>query len=223
MPYLIGPSKFSNSFMWMQDLFLGAAETTSTTVEWAMSELMKNPQLLKNAQDELERVVGRARKVEEKDCERLPYLRAIVKETFRLHPAVPLLTPHMAMEQAEVCGYTIPKGARVMVNAWGIGRDPTVWKNAEIFDPERFVGSQIDFRGRHFELITFGSGRRMCAGLPLADKMVHHMLATFVHSFDWSLPLPSQELDLSERLGITLRKSAPLLILPTSRLPHSVY
>ncbi|KAM3687147.1 hypothetical protein ACB098_10G056200 [Castanea mollissima] len=168
-------------------LFVAGTDTTSSTVQWAMAELLHNPETLSKAREELEQTIGKGNPIEESDIPKLPYLQAIVKETFRLHPTVPLLLPHKAEADVEISGFTVPKGAQVLVNAWAIGRDPSIWDNPDSFMPERFLGSETDFRGRSFELIPFGSGRRICPGLPLAIRMVHLMLGSLVHSFDWKL------------------------------------
>eukprot|EP00252_Welwitschia_mirabilis_P023885 TRINITY_DN687_c1_g1_i1.p1 TRINITY_DN687_c1_g1~~TRINITY_DN687_c1_g1_i1.p1 ORF type:complete len:210 (-),score=11.57 TRINITY_DN687_c1_g1_i1:214-843(-) len=201
-------------------MFIAGTDTSSATVEWAMAELLKNPRLLEKAQEEIDSVVGRERRVREEDIEKLPFLRAIVKEIFRLHPVVPLLIPHRADEQAQVCGYTVPKHSQVLINFWAIGRDPRVWKDPEKFDPERFLNSEMDYRGQHFELIPFGAGRRMCVGLPLASRIVVFMLASLVQCFEWSLPecVAPAELDMSDKLGLTLQKASPLLVHPSPRL-----
>ncbi|KAL3649488.1 hypothetical protein CASFOL_005891 [Castilleja foliolosa] len=153
----------------------------------------------------------RRRRAQESDIPRLPYLQAVVKETFRLHPIGPLLVPHKADVDVEINGYTIPKDAQILVNVWASGRDPSVWQDADMFVPERFLDREIDFRGQDFELIPFGAGRRICPGLPMAHRMVHLMLATFVGDFGWQL---EEELDMDEKFGITLQRAIPLKAVP---------
>ena len=104
-----------------------ASDSSSISIEWAMSELLRNPRVLKKLQDELERVVGMGRVVQESDLPRLVYLQAVVKETLRLHPAGPLLLPHMSTETCHVLGFEIPGGTRLLLNAWAIGRNPKSW------------------------------------------------------------------------------------------------
>ncbi|XP_057843323.2 flavonoid 3'-monooxygenase CYP75B137 [Cryptomeria japonica] len=207
------------------DLFTAGTDTSSSTVEWAMSELIRHPHIMEKCQRELESVVGRQRKLKEADLEKLSYLQAVVKETFRLHPSTPLLLPRMAAEACTIEGYHIPKNARLMVNAWGIQRDPAVWTRPLEFDPERFVGSDVDVRGTDFEVIPFGAGRRICAGMTMGIRMVQLMLATLIHSFDWSLPAGQtpEKLDMAEAFGLTLQKAQPLLALPAPRLPLALY
>ncbi|XVF52082.1 hypothetical protein PTKIN_Ptkin04bG0236400 [Pterospermum kingtungense] len=203
----------------IQNLFIAGSETSATTTEWAMAELLRNPEVMRKARNELIRVIGSERTVKESDIDELPYLQAVVKETLRLHPAAPLLLPYKARNNAEICGYTIPKGAHVLVNIWAINRDPKYWNQPLKFYPERFIGSKMDYKGGSFEFIPFGAGRRLCLGLPLATRMVHLMLASMILSFDWKLPQGTnpEDLDMQEHFGMTLKKAKPLYAIPVSR------
>ncbi|XP_015898696.3 iridoid oxidase [Ziziphus jujuba] len=209
-----GPDKISNHNIniIVLEMFLAGSETTSSTIEWAMAELLRRPELMQKAKEELNRVVGPKRKVEERDMDNLPYLQAVVKETLRLHPPIPLLLPRNALEDTKFMGYLIPKDTQIFVNVWGIGRDPESWDEPLCFKPERFIGSNIEYKGQNYELLPFGSGRRICVGMSLGQRMVHLALASLLHSFDWKI-VP-EALDMSERMGITLRKLAPLEAIP---------
>ncbi|OMO75811.1 Cytochrome P450 [Corchorus olitorius] len=142
--------------------------------------------------------------MEESDVARLPYLKAVVKETFRLHPTVPLLLPRKARADVVIESFIVPKGAQVLVNAWAIGRDPNVWEEPDIFHPERFMESEMDVKGRDFGLIPFGGGRRICPGLPLAMRMLHLMLGRLIQSFDWKLEdgVTPETLDMGDSYGL---------------------
>lgn len=201
-------------------MLAASMDTSATAIEWALSELFKHPRIMKNVQKELENVVGMERMVEESDLESLEYLDMVVKETLRLHPVAPLLLPHASVEDCTVEGFYIPKGSRVFINAWAIGRDPSAWTNPEKFIPERFQGSSIDVRGRDFQLIPFGSGRRGCPGIQLALTVVRLVLAQLVHCFNWELPngmLPT-ELDMTEVFGLTTPRAKHLVAIPIYRL-----
>ncbi|KAG5535702.1 hypothetical protein RHGRI_023460 [Rhododendron griersonianum] len=198
------------------DIFAAGTDTTSSSVEWAMAELLRTPETLQKAKAELEQTIGKGKPIEESDIPRLPYLQAIVKETMRIHPPVPLLIPRTVETDVEVYGYTVPQGAQVLVNAWAIGHDPSVWANPTSFMPERFLDSDIDIRGRDFELIPFGAGRRICPGLSLAIRVVPLMLGSLINSFDWKLEsgIKPEELDMDDKFGITVQKAQPLRIVP---------
>ncbi|EEF51040.1 geraniol 8-hydroxylase [Ricinus communis] len=198
------------------DLFAAGTDTTSSTLEWAMTELLRNPKTLSKARAEIKQTIGTGSLLQESDMARLPYLKAIIKETFRLHPAVPLLLPRKAGGDVEMNGFTIPKDAQVLVNAWAIGRDPFLWEEPELFRPERFLESNIDARGQYFELIPFGAGRRICPGLPLAIRMLHLLLGSLIYSFDWKLEdgVTPENMDMEDRFGISLQKAKPLIAIP---------
>jgi cytochrome P450 len=171
-----------------KDLIIGATDTTANTLEWAVSELLKNPKILAKAMEELNHIIGPERLATESDLPRLPYLEALLKETMRVHPPAPMLAPHVAREDTSVDGYDVLAGTVVFINVWGIGRDPALWDAPEEFRPERFLESKIDMRGQDFQLLPFGSGRRMCPGFNLALKVVALGLANLLHGFEWKLP-----------------------------------
>ncbi|KAL9228967.1 hypothetical protein vseg_004491 [Gypsophila vaccaria] len=201
------------------DLFLAGTETSSSTLEWAMTELLRNPNKMSKAQKEIDQVIGPNRPVQESDISYLPYIQSIIKETLRLHPPVPLLAPRKAETDVQLCGYRVPKNSQIFVNVWCYSRDPTIWRNPLEFEPERFLGRDIDVKGRDFELIPFGAGRRFCPGYPLAFRMNHLLLATIIHSFDWkpSDGLCPLDIDVEETFAFSLHKSRPLLALPLPR------
>ncbi|WOK92304.1 flavonoid 3'-monooxygenase [Canna indica] len=211
------------------NLFTAGTDTSSSTVEWALAELIRQPDVLRRAQHELDSVVGRGRLVSESDLPNLPLLQAIVKETFRLHPSTPLSLPRMASEACEVAGYAVPKGATLLVNIWAITHDPESWRQPLEFRPERFLpGGEregVDLRGNDFELIPFGAGRRICAGMSLGIRMVQFMTATLVHAFEWGLPegQVAEKLDMEEAYGLTLQRAVPLMVHPSPRLVAAAY
>ncbi|KAK9103256.1 hypothetical protein Sjap_020510 [Stephania japonica] len=201
----------------LMDMVVGGSDTTSNTVEWAIAELMNNREAMRKAQEELEVVVGLDSKLEESHLPKLHYLQAVMKEVLRLHPSLPLLVPHCPSSACDIGGYTVPKGARVFINVWGIHRDPSLWDNPLEFNPERFLNGKWDFSGNDFNYFPFGSGRRICAGIPMAERMFMYELATLLHSFDWELPSDSK-FDLKEKFGIVLKKAMPMIAIPSPRL-----
>ncbi|ESW24782.1 hypothetical protein PHAVU_004G159700 [Phaseolus vulgaris] len=202
------------------DMIGGALETSSTTLEWAMSELLRHPSVMKRLQHELKHVVGMNKYGEESDLDKLSFLNMVVKETLRLHPVVPLVVPRECKEDVIIDGYFIKKKSRIIVNAWAIGRDPNVWDNAEIFDPTRFENNNVDIRGKDFRILPFGSSRRGCPGIHLGLTTVSLVLAQLVHCFDWMLPLgmSCDELDMQEIFGLSIPRKNNLLTRPVYRL-----
>ncbi|XP_068649617.1 cytochrome P450 CYP736A12-like [Aristolochia californica] len=203
----------------LMDLVLAGNDTTWTTMEWAMTEVMKHPEVMKNAQEELDKVVGKNHLVEETHLPHLHYLNAFVKEVLRLHPVIPLMLPRTPSQSTPVGGYMVPKGARVLVNIWAIQRDPAAWESAEEFRPERFLTAtgKREFTGNDFHYFPFGRGRRICPGMALAERMLMYVMATLLHSFDWKLP-EGTKLNVSEKFGFVLKKAEPLMAVPTPRL-----
>ncbi|KAL5544744.1 hypothetical protein UlMin_008528 [Ulmus minor] len=203
-------------------LMTASFDTSATTIVWSFSELLKNPRVMKNLQQELESVIGLDRMVEERDLGKLSYLDMVVKESFRLHPLAPLLVPRESTEDITIEGFFIPKKPRIIVNTWTIGRDPNVWlENVEDFYPERFVGGDIDeAKGKDFRLLPFGSGRRGCPGIQMGIVTVRFILAQLVHCFNWELPsgMQPKDLDMTENCGIIMGRASHLLAKPTYRL-----
>ncbi|KAK1422228.1 hypothetical protein QVD17_25195 [Tagetes erecta] len=205
-------------------LISAGSDTTSVTLTWGLSLLLNNPSALKTLQDEIDEHVGRDRLVEESDLKNLVYLDAVIKETLRLYPAVPLSVPHESMEDCVVSGYNVPKGTRLLVNLWKIHRDPSIWSNPEEFKPERFLTSQndIDLKGKHFELLPFGTGRRMCPGVTFALQVLPLILANVIQQF--VIIKPSNEpIDMSESSGLTTSKATPLEVFLAPRLSFNMY
>ncbi|KAI4365637.1 hypothetical protein MLD38_021603 [Melastoma candidum] len=210
------------------EMFIAGTDTTTSTLEWAMAELMHRPDSLHKVQSELRSIVGPNNRLEESHLVNLPYLKAVINETLRLHPPLPLLVPHMAMGECKMGGYRIPKETQILVNVWAIGRDSKNWKDPLEFRPERFLEPEngtLDFKGRNFSFIPFGSGRRMCPAVPLATRVLPIALGSVLQSFYWSLPngVKPTEMDMSERMGITLRKSVPLKAIAVPYKEHVTF
>ncbi|PIA43164.1 hypothetical protein AQUCO_02000536v1 [Aquilegia coerulea] len=207
------------------DLIVGGVESSTITTEWALSELLKQPQKFEQATEELDRVIGRNRWIEEKDIPKLPYIKSIIYETMRMHPVSPLLAPRLARENCKIYEYDIGQGTQVLVNVWSIGRDPTLWDAPNEFRPERFLGRDIDVGGQHFALLPFGSGRRMCPGYSLGLKLIESGLANLLHGFTWKLPnhMNPFDLNMDEVWGLTVPRKNPLVAVAQPRLPIHLY
>ncbi|KAJ0716378.1 putative cytochrome P450 [Helianthus annuus] len=198
------------------DILTASTDTTSTMVEWVMAEILNNPGVKTKIHEELTEVVGMDI-VEESHLHKLKYLDAVVKETFRVHPPLPLLIQRSPDETCMVGGYTIPKGSIVYINAWAIQHDPKNWTNPLEFKPGRFLNGKWDYSGTNMKFLPFGSGRRICPGVPLGEKMLMYILASLLHSFEWILP-KDEEFELSDEFGFVTKKTKPLIAIPFQRL-----
>uniref|UniRef100_P0DXJ6 Cytochrome P450 monooxygenase 76AD131 n=2 Tax=Lophophora williamsii TaxID=130138 RepID=C7631_LOPWI len=201
----------------LMDFFTAGTDTTSSTLEWAMTELLHNPEKMAKAQAELEQVLGKDTvSIQESDIAKLLYLQATVKETLRMHPPTVFLLPRKADSDIDLYGHLVPKNAQVFVNLWAISYDPSTWENPDLFSPERFLDQDIDMKGQDFGFIPFGAGRRICPGLTLAYRMLNLMLGTLIHVFNWKLGdgLSREDLDMTDKFGITIQKAKPLRAIP---------
>ncbi|XP_066324310.1 cytochrome P450 76M5-like [Miscanthus floridulus] len=205
------------------ELFVAGTDTSMNTVEWAMARLLRNPDKLAKLRAELAASVGSKEFVEESDLVgKLPYLHAVVKEILRLHPPLALLPREVAAEEGvSLGGFGMPKGTRMLVNLWAVGRDPTAWPEAEEFVPERFLGDDnktpvVNFRDPNFTYIPFGAGRKVCPGMDMAARLVPLLLASLLHKVEWKLPdgMAPEDVDLREHGTAVLRPATPLRAIP---------
>lgn len=198
------------------DMIVGGTDTTAATLEWAMAELVKNPNMMKKARDEVKRVVGKKGKVDEADCNQMKYIQCIIKETLRIYAVSPFLAPRKNTASIKLGGYDIPQNTRIFVAAWAIQRDSKVWDKPEVFLPERFLSTSIDFKGQDFEFIPFGAGRRICAGVTFSVAEAELILANLLYWFNWELPdgATAEGMDMTEAWGQVIHKKTPLLLIP---------
>ncbi|KAL3692892.1 hypothetical protein R1sor_006543 [Riccia sorocarpa] len=211
----------------IKDLMTGGTETFTNQVVWTLAELMRHPEIRHKVQTELDYVVGKERVVEETDLPRLRYLQAVVKESFRLHPVLPLCSPLEPTVVTKIGGYELPSKTRVVFNLYAIMRDSKVWDEPSVFNPERFRRRLPGVKGEDFEVLPLGyaAGRRICVGLNLGLTMVQYTLAQLLHTCDLALPLGlnCEDVDLEESPGPNLPMARPLQVLVTPRLPPRVY
>ncbi|KAL3742657.1 hypothetical protein ACJRO7_018038 [Eucalyptus globulus] len=200
------------------EFYGGGTDTSSVTAEWAMSELLKNPQAMTKAQAEVRMALKGKDRVQESDLEDLKYLKSVIKETLRLHPPVPLV-PREARKACKIRGYDIPVKSRVLIHAGAFGRDPNHWEDPEKFVPERFLESSVDFIGTHHHFVPFGFGRRVCPGIAFAVANIELLLALLLYHFDWALPngQTPEELDMTEVFAATVTRKSDLYAVAT---PH---
>ncbi|TVU01788.1 hypothetical protein EJB05_52784, partial [Eragrostis curvula] len=203
------------------DVFFGGIDTSASTLDFTIAELMRKPDLMRKLQAEVRSRVPEGQElVSEADIANMTYLRAVIKESLRLHPVAPLLAPHFSMSSCSIDGFEISENVGVLINAWAIGRDERYWEDAEEFVPERFLdggdAEGVDFKGNDFRFFPFGAGRRMCPGMNFGIATVEVMLANLVHRFDWELPLGQERRDIvmSEVFGLVVHRKEKLLLVP---------
>ncbi|KAF3514945.1 hypothetical protein F2Q69_00008813 [Brassica cretica] len=195
-------------------MMIAGTDTSAVTLEWAMACLLNHPESLEKAKQEIDEKIGQERLIDEPDLANLPYLQNILSETFRLYPAAPLLVPRSTTEDIKVGGYDVPRGTMVMVNAWAIHRDPSLWNEPEKFKPERF---NIGEGGEDVhKLMPFGNGRRACPGVGLGQRIVTLALGSLIQCFDWE-KVNGEMVDMTETPGMAMRKKEPLWALCSSR------
>ncbi|PWZ45246.1 3,9-dihydroxypterocarpan 6A-monooxygenase [Zea mays] len=204
------------------DVVTSGSDTSAAMAEWMLAELMNHPETLRKVVEEIDAVVGGGRIASEADLPQLPYLMAVYKETLRLHPAGPI-AHRQSTEEMVVHGFTVPPQSTVLIHVWAIGRDPAYWEEPLLFRPERFMpggaAESLEPRGKHFQYIPFGSGRRGCPGMGLAMQSVPAVVAALVQCFHWStVDGGMDKIDMSESDGLVCARKKPLLLRPTSRL-----
>ncbi|KAK1427464.1 hypothetical protein QVD17_16150 [Tagetes erecta] len=186
-------------------LLLAGTDTSSVTIEWAISLLLNHPDVLEKARAHIDEYIGNQRLVQETDIPNLPYIQCIINETLRLFPAAPLLVPHEPSEDCTIGGFDVARGTIVLVNAWAIHRDPMVWDDPLSFKPERFENVAIE----GYTFIPFGMGRRQCPGSGLANRVIWLALASLIQCFEWER-VGEELVGLSEGKGLTMPKDEPL-------------
>ncbi|KAG0598451.1 hypothetical protein M758_12G074800 [Ceratodon purpureus] len=222
----LGEAKYSTTAIksFLSELLGAGADTTGTTLEWMLLELARHPQINERLQKEVDAKFGMLRPVQEDEAAQLPYLQAFVKEVLRLHPPAVLAIPHCNTEDAMLGGYHIPAGTAVIPNLWAIQRDPKAWgEDASVFNPDRFLGSDLNVNGTSYQFLPFGAGRRICPGRPLAMRALYAAAGSFVHAFEWSAP-PGVELNANEGTnGLNIRTEHPLFLRISLRPAAALY
>ncbi|XP_077213507.1 phenylalanine N-monooxygenase-like [Tasmannia lanceolata] len=207
------------------DLIYASVDNPANAVEWAMAEMINEPHILKKAVEELDRVVGNLRLVQEEDIPQLNYIKACAREAFRLHPIAPFNLPHVSTAEATVAGYSIPKGRHVLLSRSGLGRNPKVWVEPFKFKPERHLkdgSTEVELGEPELRFISFSTGRRGCIGAPLGTAMTVMLLARLLQGFSWRVPSGESSIDLSEGTQ-DLFLAKPLRANAKPRMPTHVY
>ncbi|KAM0947322.1 putative costunolide synthase [Dioscorea sansibarensis] len=202
----------------LMDMLAAGTDTTYIAFEWALAELVKNPNVMEKLQNEINSIANGKSMINEDDLREIPYLKAVIKEVLRLHPPVPLLLPRESVDNCQIGGYKIPSKSRVIINCWAIARDTEIWDMPNEFVPERFMTNPIDFKGQNFEYIPFGSGRRICPGIGFAMTTIELLLSNLIFRFEWKLPEDiDSEVNMAEAPGLSTKMIKSLYLIPKLR------
>uniref|UniRef100_A0A804M4F4 Tyrosine N-monooxygenase n=2 Tax=Zea mays TaxID=4577 RepID=A0A804M4F4_MAIZE len=212
------------------EMMFATIDNPSNAVEWALAEMMNRPEVMQKAMEELDAVVGKDRLVQESDISGLNYLKACVREAFRLHPYHALNLPHVAMEDTVVSGYLVPKGSHVLLSRLALGRNPDVWDAPLRFRPERHLVNDDDGGDNHHVVLTepdlrfisFSAGRRGCPGVSLGSSITMMLFARLLQGFAWTKPPGVRAIRLEES-SASLALAEPLLLQAQPRLPVHLY
>ncbi|OMP02302.1 Cytochrome P450 [Corchorus olitorius] len=207
------------------EFMIATVDNPSNAVEWALAEMLNQPEILKKATEEIDKVVGRGRLVEEADFARLNYVKACAREAFRLHPIAPFNVPHVSVADTKVANYFIPKGSHLLLSRVALGRNPKVWDDPLTFKPERHLkedGSPVALIEPELRFISFSTGMRGCKGVQLGTSMTVMLFARLLQGFSWSIPPGEEAIDLTEAEN-SLFLAKPLVAMAKPRLLSEVY
>lgn len=207
----------------MQEIALATVDNPSNAVEWALAEMINNPDVMKKAIDELDEVIGRERLVQESDIRNLKYLKACIREAFRIHPYHPFNPPHVAIADTTIAGYLVPKNSHVMLSRIGLGRNPNVWDNPLEFRPERHLNNaDVVLAEPELRFVSFSAGRRGCPAVSLGTSITMMLFARLLQGFTWSIPPGVDKIELQES-ATSLSLAKPLVMGAKPRLSLQIY
>ncbi|GFY95567.1 cytochrome P450, family 87, subfamily A, polypeptide 7 [Actinidia rufa] len=193
----------------------GGTDTSTTTLQWVMANLVKHQDVQEKLVREINRVVKRGEDIiKEEDLIKMPYLKAIVLETLRRHPPGHFILPRAVTEDTVLDGYDIPTNAMVNFTVADMAWDPNVWEDPMEFRPERFYGDngevEFDLKGvKEIKMMPFGAGRRVCPAISLAILHQQYFVANLVRDFKWEVE-DGEDVDLSEKQDFTMIMKNPL-------------
>jgi len=189
------------------DLFNAGVDTSSDTVGWAMAQILRHQNVQQKIHEEMDKVVGRSRKITVDDIPNLPYFNAFLQENMRVIPVGPLALPHCTLSDTELGGYRIPKDTMIIPNVYALQNSPKYWgEDAKEFKPERFLA----FDSGDVRFSPFGIGPHQCPGMRLAKLSTAQIVASLVQKYDFLPPHGQTNFELPKmKFGLTI---APMLI-----------
>ncbi|XP_050395928.1 cytochrome P450 1A1 [Patella vulgata] len=180
----------------VKDIFIAGVDTTRQTITWTILLLVTHPEIQKKVQDELDQVLDAGQAPTLGDRERLSYTEAVLHESMRLCPVLPIGLPHTTRCDTTIGEYEIPKGTMVAINHWALHNDPEVWKDPDVFRPERFLDEYGKLEPKTMSWLPFSAGRRNCLGETVARPELHLMLALLLRNMKFSCP-DGQTMDMN--------------------------
>ncbi|XP_062105141.1 tryptophan N-monooxygenase CYP79A68-like [Humulus lupulus] len=208
------------------ELLLAGIDNSYNAAEWALSEMLNQPEMLEKATEEIDRVVGNGndKLLQECDISQLPYIVACAREALRLHPVTAFNLPHLSTADCTVAGYFIPKGSHVLLSRHGLGRNPAVWDQPLRFNPQRHLPeNKCDLGESELRFISFSTGRRGCIGMVMGTNMTIMLLGRLLQCFTWTIPQGVEKIDLRSGEGSSLFKATPLYAHAKPRFNPSLY
>uniref|UniRef100_A0A8W8N4Z2 Cytochrome P450 10 n=1 Tax=Magallana gigas TaxID=29159 RepID=A0A8W8N4Z2_MAGGI len=165
------------------DLLVGATETTSSGILWALYCLAKNPVAQEKLYKEIKLVLPNNEAITPEKLSKLQYVKAVVKETFRLYPLT-FTTSRYLEEDLEIGGYNLPAGTHVQANMYAMFRNSQYYSEPELFKPERWLkDSGMDNNLKAMSNLVWGHGARMCIGRRFAEQEMYILLTKIVQNY----------------------------------------
>ncbi|KAG8062923.1 hypothetical protein GUJ93_ZPchr0003g16486 [Zizania palustris] len=222
-PSLVGLNFDGQEKVVKREIVFAIIDNPPNEVEWALAEMINKPEVMKKAIDELDKVVGKDRLVQESDISQLNYLKSCVREAFRVHPFRPFTPPRVAIADTTIAGYTVTKGSHVLISKIGLGRNTKVWTEPNEFRPERHMDNgNVVLSEPDLRFVSFGTGRRGCPGISLGTSITMILFARLLQGFTWTKPANIDKISLEEAKS-SLALAKPLTLHASPRLAASLY
>ncbi|KAE8133812.1 cytochrome P450 [Aspergillus pseudotamarii] len=183
------------------EVYIAGSHTTDSTLRIAVMASLLYPDAMRQAQRELDQVVGSQRLPSFEDQDKLPYVNAFISEVLRWRPMAPVGGPRTLSEDDEYMGYFLPAGATIIANQWEMDMDESIFEDAPSFKPERWI------QNPDLPLSAFGFGRRICPGQYFARSSLFIAIARMLWAYDIDCPVTStledvKAADRSENFGV---------------------
>ncbi|XP_036403174.1 cytochrome P450 1B1 [Megalops cyprinoides] len=200
----------------VSDIFGASQDTLSTALQWIILILVRFPDIQRQLQEEVDKVVDRSRLPTIEDQPRLPYIMAFIYEVMRFTSFVPVTIPHSTTTDTSILGYHIPKDTVVFINQWSVNHDPAKWTQPEVFDPLRFLDESgaLD-KDLTSSVLIFSMGKRRCIGEDLSKMQLFLYTTLLMHQCVFSAN-PDEAINMDYMYGLTL-KPKPFTIAVTHR------